>query len=82
VFAGPELAGPNGLPHGAIGKIAKRFSTPLTRRCAANRVQAALTASSGPAGFGFDLAAFRLGVLSRRSLVDWRFHRTTPASGF
>jgi hypothetical protein len=47
MFAGSELAGPNGLPHGPIRKIAKRFSAPLMRRCAAaQEMQAALIAAN------------------------------------
>jgi hypothetical protein len=34
MLAGSKLTGPNGLPHGPIGEIAKRFSSPLMRRLA------------------------------------------------
>jgi hypothetical protein len=59
VFAGPEFAGPNGLPHGPIGKIAKRFSAPLMRRLPEPYEMQAALASNGWTALGFYFPASR-----------------------
>jgi hypothetical protein len=59
MLAGSEFTGPDGLPHGPICEIAKRFAAPLMRRLPEPyEVQAAL-ASNGWTAFGFYFPAFR-----------------------
>jgi len=60
MLAGSKFTGPNGLPHGPIGEIAKRFSAPLMRRLPEPyEMQAALIASNGGTAFGFYFPASR-----------------------
>src|SRR5215467_343502 len=77
MLAGSEFAGANGLPHGAICEIAKRFSAPLMCRLpGACEMQAARIASNRWTAFGFYFPASRSWALCSHGLAEWRFHRT------
>jgi hypothetical protein len=58
MLAGSKFAGPNGLAHGSICEIAKRFPAPLMRLPEPYEVQATL-ASNGWTAFRFYFPAAR-----------------------
>src|SRR6516162_939459 len=76
MLAGSEFTGANGLPHGPIREIAKRFSAPLMRRLTEPYEMQAALASNGWTALGFYVPASRSETLCRRGLAEWRFHRT------
>src|SRR6516165_7874219 len=83
VLSRSEFTGANGLPHGPICEIAKRFNAPLMRRLPGPyKMQAALIASNGGTVFGSYFPASRSWAFCWWGLAQWRFHRTTAASQF
>jgi len=59
MLAGSKFTGPNSLPHGPIGEIAKRFSSPLMRRLSEPYEMQATLASNGWTAFRFYFPAAR-----------------------
>ena len=59
MLAGSKFTGANGLPHGPICEIAKRFSAPLMRRLPEPYEMQAVLASNGWTALGFYFPASR-----------------------